>query len=160
MNIRIVERLLDQYRPGWRERRSKKKSIWNFVCIFVGLALSLLAWFYLFELAWRLHIGFYPSHDGMINEFWGNGISVRAFISSFFMVMPLFIPAMTLGFLISNVIFWLIPPARRVMEREAGNDKSMTFASSNADLIKWGGIASAICFILSFIGLVTLSSLQ
>jgi len=112
------------------------------------------------QAAWQLHVAFYPAHAGLRSESWGEGISGRAFASSFVMLMPLAGPAMTLGFLSGNLVFWLIPAARRAMEREAAGDSEMTFAGSNAGLIRRGGIASAICLALSFVGLSTLSSLK
>lgn len=160
MNFRIVEAVLDKLRPGWRERQAKRKSPWNLACVLVGFGIALFAWYLLFQAAWRLHVEFYPAHAALKGEFWGKGISVRAFASSFLMLMPLGVPAMTIGLLSANLIFWLIPPARRTMEREAAGDREMTFAGSNAGLIKWGGIASAICVALSFVGLATLSSLK
>ena len=36
----------------------------------------------------------------------------------------------------------------------------MTFTGSNAGLVKWGGIASAVCVMLCVIGVVTLKSLK
>jgi hypothetical protein len=46
------------------------------------------------------------------------------------------------------------------MEREAAGDPEMTFRGANIGLLKFGGIGSAICFLLSFIGIATLSSLR
>jgi hypothetical protein len=46
------------------------------------------------------------------------------------------------------------------MDREAAGDREMTFAGSNAALIKWGGLVSAVCLVLSAVGLTTLSSLR
>jgi hypothetical protein len=160
MNTRIIEAALDRLRPGWRERQARRKSLWNPACAFVGLSISAFAWYCLFQAAWQLHVAFYPAHAGLRSEFWGEGSSGRAFASSFMMLMPLGVPAMTLGFLSANLIFWFIPPARRAMEREAAGDCEMTFAGSNAGLMKWGGITSAICFALSFVGPSALSSLK
>jgi hypothetical protein len=138
MNTRIIEGALDRLRPGWRERQAKRKSPWNPACAFVGLSISLPAWYWLFQAAWRLHVAFYPAHAGLRSEFWGEGISGQAFASSFVMPMPLAVPAITFGFLSGNLVFWLIPPARRAMEREAAGDSEMTFAGSNTGLITWG----------------------
>lgn len=160
MNPRITEAALDKLRPGWRERRAKRKSPWNLACVLTGFGIAALAWYCLFQAAWRLHVHFFPAHVGHVREFWGAGISGRAFVSSFLVLMPLGIPALVAGFLSANCIFWCIPPARRAMEREAAGDRELTFAGSNAGLIKWGGLAAVICLVLSFVGLVTLSSLK
>ena len=159
MDPRITEKALDQLRPGWRERQAKKKSPWNLACVVTGFIITLIAWYLLFQAAWLLHVALYPTHAGHKQEFWAAGISGRAFLSSFLMLMPLGVPAMVAGFLSANLMFWLIPPARRVMEREAAGDRAMTFVGSNLALLKWGGLASAICVALSFAGLATLASL-
>ncbi|HUJ44241.1 MAG TPA: hypothetical protein VLW52_11595 [Opitutaceae bacterium] len=160
MNPRITEAALDKLRPGWRERRAKRKSPWNLLCGLLGFGLAMLAWYYLFQAAWWLHLQRYPAQAALQKEFWRAGLSARAFLSSFLLLMPLAVPAFVGGFLSANLIVWLIPPARRSMEREAAGDHEMTFAGSNAGLIKWGGIASVAAVILAAIGALTLASLQ
>ena len=157
---RFTEDALDRLRPGWRERRAKRKSPWNLLCVLLGFALALLAWYYLFQAAWWLHVERYPAHAGLKREFWRAGISVRAFISSFLLLMPLAVPAIVGGLLSANLLVWLIPPARRAMEHEAAGDREMTFAGANAGLAKWGGIAAAVAIVLSVIGALTLASLK
>jgi hypothetical protein len=156
----LLQRGMDRWRPGWRQRAAKKKSPWDFVCLLLGIGLIPVLWWYLFRAAWLLHVHFYPAHAGHLGEFWRDGISGRAFASSFLMSMPLFCPAVTAALLLSNIVMWLIPPVRRVMEREAAGDPEMTFRGANIGLLKFGGIGSAICFLLSFIGIATLSSLR
>ena len=67
----------------------------------------------------------------------------------------MFAPAMVCGLLTGNLICWLIPPARRTMDKEAAGDWKMSFSGSNAELLKFGGIASGICILLSLIGILT-----
>jgi len=160
MNPLLIEKSLDKLRPGWRERHAKQKSPWNLLCLFVGFALLGVFWYALFLMAWRLHVLLYPEHVALKKEFWCEGLSLWAFIPSFLMLMPLFVPAAVAGFLSANCVMWLIPPARRTMTAEAAGDGELTFAGSNAGLIKWGGLASAVCVILSLIGIVTLRSLK
>jgi hypothetical protein len=76
------------------------------------------------------------------------------------MLMPLGVIALVAGMLSANCLVWLIPAARRTMEAEAAGDREMTFAGSNAGLLKWGGLASVVCAILSLIGLAALRSLK
>ena len=94
------------------------------------------------------------------HEFWRKGISLGAFVPSFLMLMPLGIPAFLGGMLSANCIMWCLPAARRTMESEAAGDKEMTFAGSNAGLLKWGGALSAVCILLSFIGVIALRSME
>lgn len=125
-----------------------------------GIRLISVFWYGLFQAAWGLHVHLYPEHSALKGQFWREGISFKAFASSFLMLMPLGIPAVVFGFLSANCLMWCIPSARRTMESEAAGDKKMTFAGSNAGLIKWGGLASAVCIFLSIIGIVTLRSLK
>jgi hypothetical protein len=157
---RLIKSVMDTVRPGWRERQARRKSPWNLLCTLVGFILMGVYWYALFQGAWRLHVLVYPEHNGLFKEFWNKGISFRAFASSFLMLMPLFVPAIVVGMLSANFFFWCIPAARRKMEAEADGDREMTFAGSNSGLIRWGGIASLICIVLSIIGLVTLKSLK
>jgi hypothetical protein len=152
--FRLGERGMDRWRPGWRKRRASRRSPWDAVEFLLALPLVLLFWYLFFQAVWELHVHFYPSDAGNENEFWRQG----AFVSSFLMTAPLIFPALTAAFLVSNLVMWLIPPARRAMDREA-IDREMTFRGANLGLIKWGGIASSICFLLSLIGAATLRPL-
>jgi hypothetical protein len=156
----MVEALLDRARPGWRDRRARKKSPRNLACVLVGLGLAAFIWYYLFQAAWLFHVELYPAHAALKRAFWGDGISARAFVSSFLMLMPLGVPALTLGLLAANLLIWLIPSARHAMDAEAAGDPEMTFRGSNAGLLRWGGVASAVCLVLSIIGLATLTTLH
>jgi hypothetical protein len=160
MNPLLMEKVADKLRPGWRQRQARRKSPWNLACVLVGFGLAAVFWYALFQAAWGWHVQLYPEHSALKKEFWGRGISLRAFIPSFLLLMPLVVPALTAGFLSANCLVWLVPAARRTMETEAAGDREMTFAGSNAGLIKWGGLASAVCVILSIIGLATLKSLK
>jgi hypothetical protein len=157
---RIVEGALDAVRPGWRDRTAKRKSPWNLLGSLVAGAITVATGYGLWRGAWRLHVFFYPAHTTRLHEFWQAGLSGRAFISSFLLAMPLFVPALVIGLLVSNFLMWLIPPARRAMKAEAGGDYEMTFGGANLGLMKWGGIASIIALILVVIGASTLSILR
>ena len=110
---RIDERALDAIRPGWRERRAKRKSPWNLLGALVAVLVMGPAGYGLWLCAWRLHLIFYPAHETHLRDFWQAGISARAFVSSFLLAIPLFMPAILVGMLTSNILMWLIPPARR-----------------------------------------------
>ena len=160
MNPRFIEMLMDSLRPGWRERSARRKSPWNLVCVLLGFVFFFVFWFALFQLAWALHVQIHPAHAGLQHEFWRRGISLGAFMPSFLMLVPLAMPALVGGFLGANGLVWLIPAARRAMDAEAAGDREMTFAGANAGLIKWGGLASAACIVLSIGGLAALTSLR
>ena len=157
---KIVEAILDRFRPGWRERQAKKKSPWNLVLGIVGFSLAAVLWYVFFQGAWQMHVIFYPEHITQRGQFWSQGISFKALLSSFLLLLPLGIPALVFGMLAANLLFWCIPPARRTMQIEAAGDTEMTFTGSNAGLLKWGGLASGICFALCILGAATLQSLK
>jgi hypothetical protein len=159
MNPHIIEKIMDRLRPGWRERSARRKSPWNLVCVLLGFALFFVFWYALFQLAWALHVQIYPAHAGLKHAFWRSGISLGAFVPSFLMLMPLAIPALVAGLLAANGLVWVIPAARRAMEAEAAGDPEMTFAGASAGLVKWGGLASAVCIVASIIGLAALANL-
>jgi hypothetical protein len=157
---RIVEGALDAIRPGWRQRRAKRKSAWNLVgALIIIMALAPVC-YGLWLCAWRVHLLFYPAHAAQLREFWKSGLSAGAFISSFLLTLPLFVPAIVIACLTSNALMWLVPPARRTLNAEAAGDKEMTFRRANLGLLKWGGIASGIALLLALIGAATLSSLR
>jgi hypothetical protein len=157
---RLVEGALDTARPGWRERRAKRKSAWNLMgALLILLGLGFF-WYGLWFGAWRVHVFFYPEHAAHLKQFWQSGLSGRAFTSSFLLAMPLIVPAIVVACLASNCVMWLIPPARRAMNAEAAGDYEMTFRGANRGLIKWGGIASAVALVLVLIGAATLTSLR
>ena len=160
MSPRFIEKVLDSLRPGWRSRQAKRKSGWNIACVVLAGGLALLCWYALFQSAWRLHEYIYPTHAGLQHEFWRSGISTKAFISSFLMLIPLGLPALIAGAVLANCLIALIPGARHTMNAEAADDAEMTLQGSNAGLIRWFGLPSVICVILSVLGLATLSSLQ
>ncbi len=155
-----AESVLDATRPGWRERRAKRKSLWNLVQLVVWIPLLPATLMGFFAVAWRLHTMFYPEHTSRFNELGGPGLSVRAFLSSFLLLIPLFVPAITSSLILSNLLMWLIPPARRAMDAEAAGDLEMTFRKATLGLVKYGGIASAVALVLTLIGALTLSNLR
>jgi hypothetical protein len=57
------------------------------------------------------------------------------------LVLPLFFPAMVLGMLTANIILFLVPPARRVLDLEAGSYKRLHYVSAQKVLLKVAGLA-------------------
>jgi hypothetical protein len=107
-----------------------------------------------------VHVFLFPAHAAHIKDFWQSGLSAGPFISSFLLSVPLIVPAIVLACLTSNCLMWLIPPARRAMNAEAAGDYEMTFQGANRGLIKWGGIASGVAFLLVLTGALTLANLK
>lgn len=77
-------------------RVRRRKSAWNLILVPFALAEVGAVFYGLFRLSWQIHILIYTEHIGRFNEFWEQGISIRAFISSFMLGVPLFFGAATL----------------------------------------------------------------
>ena len=155
------EKALDKYRPGWRERRKRRKSLWHLPRILISFLLLSLIWYWLFIGMWEVHLLKYPEHEGHLRDFWKEDVTFKSFISSFLLVMPLSLPAIGASFVATNYLFWLIPSAKRAFESEAAGDEEMTFSGATSGLIKlsiWYLVP--IGFGLSLIGALTLSSLK
>jgi hypothetical protein len=149
-----IEATMDGLRPGWRTRRGKRKSPWNLVCLALGWGAAAAYMNFFCEAALWLNVRIHPAHSDLSGHnfaFLEKASSPAALL----MGLPLFMPGMICGFLTGNWICWLIPPSRRAMEKEAAGDREMSFAGSNAGLLKFGGIASGVCIILSLIGVFT-----
>lgn len=157
----LTKKLLDKFRPGWKERKKRQKSLWHLPKILIFFILFGIIWYALFIAMWNIHLNLYPQHEGHINEFWGEGISLKSFISSFLLLIPLFLPAMGISLIIVNIIFWFILPARKAFNKEASGDVQMTFYGATLGLIKvFLKYLAPIGFVLSILGAITLSSLK
>lgn len=163
MNLakRLCEKVLNKYRPGWKERASRRKSLWHLPRVIISFIVMGFIWYALFYVMWHVHLIAYPEHTGQIGEFWNKGISLKSFLSSFLLVMPLFLPALGLSFIIVNIIFWFIPPAKKLFENEAGGEIEMTFIGTTSDLVRVVvKYMLPIGLGLSLLGALTLSNLK
>ena len=156
----IAESILDKARPGWRRRMAKKRSPWNFFCGLLGIAVGTVTYYQLVQGAWLLHLHFYPEHHVFGDSFLGSGQDRPVTFTSALMIVPLFIPAYVFGFIAGNCIAWCIPLARRVMDKEAAGDRTMSFGGSNAELLKYGGLASVVCLLISLIGILAMKTIK
>ena len=96
---------------------------------------SFLAFSYaLFQLIWAFHAALYPDHR--FDEFWRRGISTRSFALSLLMMFAPVPGAMTLGFMLGNLMTWLISPARRALDAEAKGYPGTSFRDSMLDLAR------------------------
>ncbi len=152
INPKPIESAMDALRPGWRERRAKRKSPWNFVCAMLGLSATYYYMKAFGEAAVWLNLRIHPQNAVLAGNFYAY-LDRTSSPSAMLMGLPLFVPALICGLITGNIIAWLIPPARRAMNNEAAGDREISFSGANAGLIKFGGFTSAICFILSAIGI-------
>jgi hypothetical protein len=99
-----------------RARAQRRKSPWNWISFPLIFGGFFATWYLLFRLVWTFHVWMYPTHE--FHDFWGSNISFVSFALSFLMLFALFPSALCAGFLLANGVSWLIPPARRALERE------------------------------------------
>jgi len=93
-------------------------------------------WYRLFRLVWLFHVAIYPEHQ--LQEFWQQGIGFRSFVPSFLMVFALMPGAIVVGFMIGNILLWLIPAVRRIFEAEARGYPGTSFRDSMRGLFRVG----------------------
>jgi hypothetical protein len=150
--------------PGYteraRQRAQRRKSPWNLVLIPLSIAGVGGSAYVLFKIMWHIHIALYPDHAGRFDEFWGQGVSFRSFVSSFLLLIPLLFAGLVIGLMFANCVAWCVVPARRAFDREAEGVKWASFRVSMRRLWVVARIIVPACLLLSFIGAATLRSLK
>jgi hypothetical protein len=156
----VNEVFSEGYSERAQERARARRSPWHLILIplFFGIAAAIT--YVLFQIMWRIHVAIYPEHVDRLTEFWGKGISFSAFVSSFLLVVPLFLAALPISMMIANAVIWLIPPARRALNKKAEGVKWASFAEAMRGLWIVSGVVVPSCLLLSFIGAATLASLR
>lgn len=118
----------------------------------------LAIWYALFRLIWLFHVALYPEHQ--LGEFWRSDISFRSFACSFLMIFSLMPGAIVVGFMLGNVVFWLIPPARRTFDMEARDYPGTSFRDSMRGLFTIGAFVLVPGMVLALIAACFLKSLR
>jgi hypothetical protein len=156
--MRNLTKKAAEYYAGARKRAQRRKSPWNAILILFCFAAWLGIWYALFRLVWLFHIALYPEHR--LEDFFQAGISFRSFIPSFLIVFSLMPGAMAAGFMLGNIVFWLIAPMRRIFEDEAHGYTGTGFRDSMRGLFKVCIWALPIGLIISFAAACLLKSLR
>jgi hypothetical protein len=117
-----------------------------------------VCWYALFQLVWKFHTAIYPEHQ--FAEFWRPGISMANFMLSFLMMFSVTPAALALGFMLGNILIWLIPPARRVLDVEAIGYPGTSFVESMRGLSKICLWALPIGFAVALTAAYLLNSLR
>ena len=142
-----------------RIRATRRKNVWNLILLPLVLAGIGVSFYGLSRGIWRVHTLIYPDHAGHLLEFMRSdmsGATQGLFMLIFF---PLFFAAIPMGMILANSIAWLIPPARKIFNRESQGHKFTSFSESMGGLFKFGGILAIICIALSLTGAIMLKSL-
>ena len=152
----LSDRLTNYYREArWRAQR--RKSAWNILLSLFCIDSGLTLWYAVFQLVWAFHAAVYPDHQ--FSEFWRAGIGPSSFALSFLMVFAPVPSAITLGFMLGNVMAWFIPPARRTLDAEAEGYPRTSFRDSMlgvARICVWTPLSGLCIFITAY----SLSSLR
>jgi len=123
------------YYAGARHRASRRKSVWNALLIPFSMAAWAAVWYLLFRLVWLFHTAIYPDH--LLKDFWQSGLGFRSGFLSFLMVFSLALGAGTVGFMLANLVFSLIPGARNIFESEAVGHAGTDFRKTMRTLFKF-----------------------
>ena len=141
-------------------RARRRRSRWNLLLLGVALPLWAFLWWGGFRLVWAYHVRLYPRHAGALSQFWPAGISRRAFVASFLMVFGPMIPAVVLALLVTNLLVWLVRPARLTLEAEASTVPGTTFRESQRKLLIAAMVAIAGGAFLGMRGAAMLTGLR
>jgi len=131
----IVNVVMDALRPGWRERKARRKSPWHLAKVLVMFALLFGLWFALFKIMWQVHLYLHPGQTD-VGEFLPRGVHGISLAASLLLRLPLSLPALGFALIGTNLLFRLIAPARRAFEREAEGDPEMTFRDATGKLAR------------------------
>lgn len=121
--------------PGYVERaRARKRAAktgWDLIFLPIGFALIGGLWYVFTNTALALHDLIHPGNPIVFVD----GEPPITFAVGLMMMMPAF-AAVPLGFMASNVLQWLIPPARRAGEKKAKGVKGASFREAQRGLFK------------------------
>jgi hypothetical protein len=140
-----------------RIRARRRKSPWNLLLPVFVIPIWLALWWVANRLVWQAHLLFYPSHAASHSLLSRSGLPLRIFIPIFLMFIPTFLPTMVWSMVISNALLWLIPPVRRIFDREAVDYPGTDYHSAQAALVVVALILSAAWLVVSMAGAALLS---
>ena len=127
---------IEKYFAEARIRARRRQSPWNLLLFvfgfsFIGLiAVQLNKWIiYLFQTPGTPFPTIARGHDKEL----------------IFITIPVFLTAIPWGFMAANILIWLIPPARKVLEQEAEGHRRCSFKEAMRDLFKFALITALIC---------------
>jgi hypothetical protein len=153
----VPQRVFEFYAAA-RSRAGRRHSPWNLILIPLTFGGWLGLWFVLFRLVWTYHVWLYPDHQ--FRNFWQEGISFPSFALSFLMLFALMPGAMSLGFILGNLVAWLVKPARKTFEAESVGYPGTSFRESNAGLLKIAKWTFPVGVAVSFLAASLLKSLR
>lgn len=139
-------------------REQRRKSPWNFLLFLLSFGNFFLVWYTCFRLVWAVHTSVYPDHE--FRDFWPKGISFLSFVPSFLMLFAPSLGSLGLGFILANLMMWLIPPARRAFEEESIDYPGTSFAEAMRGLVKVTGWLMGVGLSVALIAALCLTTLK
>lgn len=141
-----------------RARAQRRKSPWNWISLPLIFGGWFATWYILFRAVWTFHVWIYPAHE--LHDFWGSNISFVSFVLSFLMLFALLPSALCAGFLLANGVSWLIPSARRALDREAKGFPDEEFREATVGVLRMTAWTLPAGLALSLVAAALLKSLR
>jgi hypothetical protein len=126
-----------------QQRARRRRSPWNLILIPAFVASLGLLWWFFVALLLVAHRNLYSGQD-LYSKPRGIGPILTA-------VSPLF-AAIPLAMLFGNALVWLIPPARRALEREATLVPRASFQTTQGCLLRGSTLMVPIALALGILG--------
>ena len=131
-SMSMFELMMNALRPGWRDRRSARRTPWHALKFPLMLGIGYVLWTDIFfPLIWLVYVAFHPEDTGRQSQFWRDqGVSSGQQIARILLWSPSAILLVLVTFLLTNLVLFCIPWARNAFEREATNHSEMSFRGS------------------------------
>jgi hypothetical protein len=133
--------------PNAQGRAQRRKTAWNLLLPLFAIPLWIAFVWLLVAGAWTAHLAFHPGLVGAERQFPTLVTSVTAL-----MLFPSFCAALCPALVVSNFLVYLIPPARRAMDKEDQGFRGVDYVSSQSALIKVGAYILGVAVVLGLLG--------
>lgn len=112
---------MDRIRPSWRERRAKQRTSWHLLKLFFMYFFLFVIFFILYRLTELIFV-----------EITNSPLKEKYKV---FVCLPLIIPSIGISLIFTNFCLFIISPAKKAFETEAGRDNEMTFSEATTKLL-------------------------
>jgi hypothetical protein len=147
-----VARLRREWKSGeWlsnaQNRAQRRKTAWNLLLPLFAVPLWVAFTWLLVAGAWTAHLALHPELVGATRKFPTLVTGVTAL-----MLFPSFVAAVFPALVVSNFLVYLIPSARRALDKEDRGFSGVDYVSSQSALIRIGKFILPAAVVLGFIG--------
>ena len=115
---------------GRAQERTKTKTIWDLAFFPVGFGLIGLVWHGFYRSFVALHLLIYPQNADHVAQL----MDGPGRLAPFLMTLPSFFPAIAIGFILTNMLMWLIPEVRADSEAKAKGVKWASYRQAQRAL--------------------------